>query len=359
MTRPTGSRKRRPGRPGLLTAVVLLAALALPVSGPAHAQYYNIGGKNKITHDNFDWKVYQSPHFMIYYYPEVEPFLEKLVSYAESSYLKVSTTLDYQLGFKVPVFFYKTHGEFEQTNITFSTLPEGVGAFATASKNRIVIPIDDPPDMMQITLTHELVHIFQYDLFYQSDLSKAYRSAPPLWIMEGMAEFVGQKGWSTSNEMVIRDAVLNDLVPPILTLNAQSFLTYRFGQAAFDYMNEEWGLEGVRDFIQAFRRHLTTRKKSCHPVLLRNLSRFGHRISSGHILYRRKANRQTLFNRRITDACFSTALITGDQLSGCGSCGVRLDRHTYFDTTGVGLYLAKNGVILDLTLGKYRFSQNY
>lgn len=259
MTRPTGNAAWRPGRPGRLATAFLLAALAVLVTSPALGQYRNIGGKNKITHDTFDWKIYESPHFMIYYYPEVEPFLEKLVSYSESAYLKVSTTLDYQLGFKVPVFFYKTHGEFEQTNITMSMLPEGVGAFATPSKNRIVIPIDDPPDKMQATLTHELVHIFQYDLFYQSDLSKAYRSSPPLWIMEGMAEFVGQEGWSTSNEAVIRDAVLNDLVPPILQLNAQTFLTYRFGQAAFDYMNEEWGLEGVRDFIQAFRRHLTTR----------------------------------------------------------------------------------------------------
>jgi WD40 repeat protein len=259
MTRPSGSAARRPGRPGRLAAALLLAALAVLVSSPATGQYRNIGGKNKITHDTFDWKVYQSPHFQIYYYPEVEPFLEKLVSYAESAYLKVSTTLDYQLGFKVPVFFYKTHGEFEQTNITMSMLPEGVGAFATPSKNRIVIPIDDPPDKMQTTLTHELVHIYQYDMFYQSDLSKAYRSSPPLWIMEGMAEFVGQEGWSTSNEAVIRDAVLNDMVPPILELNDQAFLTYRFGQAAFDYMNEEWGLDGVRDFIQAFRRHITTR----------------------------------------------------------------------------------------------------
>jgi len=252
-------RQRRPWSAGRLPAVLLVIALALLAALPAAAQYRNIGGKNKITHDNFDWQIYESPHFMIYYYPEVEPFLEKLVSFSESGYLKVSTTLDYQLGFKVPIFFFKTHGEFEQTNITMSMLPEGVGAFATPSKNRIVIPIDDPSDLMQHTLTHEIVHIFQYDMFYQSDLSKAYRSAPPLWIMEGMAEFVSSEDWSTSNTMIIRDAVLNDMVPPILTLNAQSFLTYRFGQAAFDYMNEDWGLEGVREFIQAFRRHLTTR----------------------------------------------------------------------------------------------------
>ena len=52
---------------------LLLQALALP----AGAQYF---GKNKITYQDFDWYVYESPHFDVHYYPEVEPFLEEIVS---------------------------------------------------------------------------------------------------------------------------------------------------------------------------------------------------------------------------------------------------------------------------------------
>ena len=32
--------------------------------------------------------------------------------------------------------------------------------------------------------------------------------------IEGLAEFVGREGWTTRNEMVIRDAVVNDMIPP-------------------------------------------------------------------------------------------------------------------------------------------------
>ena len=68
-------------RLNVYTAVVLILGLGIV---PAHAQF----GRNKISYLQFDWHVYKSPHFDVHYYPEIEPFLEEIVSYAESAYLK-------------------------------------------------------------------------------------------------------------------------------------------------------------------------------------------------------------------------------------------------------------------------------
>ena len=90
----------------LLTLLVAVAAAATP----AAAQF----GKNKITYDRFDWQVYQSPHFDVYYYAAEEAFLEEVVSYAESAYVKLSQEFDHELRWRVPMIMYKTHAEFEQ-----------------------------------------------------------------------------------------------------------------------------------------------------------------------------------------------------------------------------------------------------
>ena len=57
-----------------LPALALTLALALGLSGarPADAQFFPYYGKNKVTYDNFNWRVYKSPHFEVYYYPEFE-----------------------------------------------------------------------------------------------------------------------------------------------------------------------------------------------------------------------------------------------------------------------------------------------
>jgi hypothetical protein len=141
-----------------LLLVVLVLAVAVP---GAWAQF----GKNKISYHDHDWQVYESPHFNVHYYPSVEPFLEEIVSYAESAYLSISKELDHELRFRVPLVVYKTHGEFLQTNITLSTLPEGVGAFAEPVQYRMVLPIDEPPDKLYKLIAHELTHIFQYSMF--------------------------------------------------------------------------------------------------------------------------------------------------------------------------------------------------
>ena len=84
---------------------------------PASAQFSGYFGQNKIAYDKFRWKIYKAPHFDIYYYPESEPFLDDIVSYSESAYVRLSKELDHELRFRIPMIVYKTHGEFEETNI--------------------------------------------------------------------------------------------------------------------------------------------------------------------------------------------------------------------------------------------------
>lgn len=237
-----------------VSCLILAAGLAaLPVG----AQF----GQNKISYDEFDWQVYESPHFDVYYYPSVEPFLDDVVSYAESAYVKLSRDLDHELRFRVPLIIYKTHGEFQRTNVNLTELPEGVAAFAEPVQYRMVLPIDQPPDKLYELISHELVHIFEYSMFYEGELGRAIRSRPPLWIMEGLASYLGEDEDSL-DQMVIRDAVVNNILPPIEALNRLSFLTYRYGNAIFDYIVQEHGIEGLRTFLFEFKKILMTNNLS-------------------------------------------------------------------------------------------------
>src|SRR3990167_5679746 len=105
---------------------LLALGLTLTLSATAHAQFIPYYGKNKVGYDSFAWRVYKSPHFEAYYYPEFEQHLERVVSYAESAYQKISSDLKHELGFPVPLVLYKTHSEFEQSNISPEFVPEAV-----------------------------------------------------------------------------------------------------------------------------------------------------------------------------------------------------------------------------------------
>src|SRR5262249_53394054 len=157
--------------------------------------------------------------------PEEANQLDQVVSYAESQYLRLSQTLDHEIKFRISLIYYRTHVEFEQTNIQTDFIPEFVGAFAEPIANRMVLPVDLPPDKLYVLIGHELTHVFQFSVLYQESVSRAFRANTPTWIMEGMASFLG-KDEDNLDRMIIRDAVVNGLIPPIHKVNELTFLTY-------------------------------------------------------------------------------------------------------------------------------------
>jgi hypothetical protein len=235
---------------------LLLAVAVVAVPTPASAQFVPYYGKNKVKYDNFAWRIYKSPHFEVFYYPEFEQHLGRLVSYLESSYLKISTGLKHEMSRPIPVIFYKTHSEFEQTNLFPAFIPEGVAAFTEPVKNRMVLPIDEPPDQLQGLITHEMVHAFAFDLIPRGIGFGISQSPIPLWVDEGLADYF--RGiWEPLDLMMVRDAAIADQVPRLSQAAFQPLsgrLVYNLGHAAFEFIESRYGKEGIRQFLYALRK---------------------------------------------------------------------------------------------------------
>ena len=239
------------------SACLIAAACFVAFSGVLHAQstfapYY---GKNQIHYDKFDWHIYKTDHFEIYYYPEIESHLQRVASYAESAYQHVSSDLRHDLAQKVPLIIFKTHSEFEQQNVDPGAAQEGVAAFAEGDRNRMLLPIDAPSDLLYGLITHELTHVFQYDIIPTSLI----RRNIPLWVNEGGAEY--ERGiWDPLDLMMIRDAAVADIIPKMTQTDDYGdsgnprLVPYDLGHAVYDFIEARWGKEGVRQFLFSLRK---------------------------------------------------------------------------------------------------------
>jgi hypothetical protein len=240
-----------------LRPLLVLSVLGLVASArDASAQFIPYYGKNKIKYDNFSWRVYKAPHFVVYYYPEFEQHLARLTSYLESGYLKISTGLKHEMPEPIPVIFYKTHSEFEETNLIPAFVPEGVEAFTEPVRNRMVLPIDEPPDKLQGLITHEMTHAFEFDLIPRGIGFGIAQQPIPLWVDEGLAEYF--RGiWDPLDLMMIRDAALTDKVPRLSRAEFEPLsgrLVYNMGHACFEFMEARYGKEGIRQFLYTLRK---------------------------------------------------------------------------------------------------------
>src|SRR5262245_9877549 len=254
---------------------LVVALLALLVDGPAHVASAQTSmvpyfGKNNVHYDRFDWHIYTTDHFEIYYYPEIEKHLERLASYAESAYQQISADLKHDLSFKIPLVLFKTHSEFEQQNVIPGAAEEGVAAFAEPVRQRMVLPIDEPSDQLYGLIVHELTHQFEFDIIPQSLI----RRSVPLWVNEGLSEY--ERGqWTPMDLMMVRDAAVSDTVPKMSETeaygngNSPRLVPYNLGHAVFEFIEAKFGKEGIRQFMFALRKSVIGGGEDAYEEALR------------------------------------------------------------------------------------------
>jgi len=251
----------------LFLAVATVLMGIAPAIAWAQTPYVPYFGKNRVKYDKFDWHIYESEHFEIYFYPEIEPHLERITSYLESAYQRISSELKHDLAERAKVVLFKTQSEFQQQDISGGELPEGVLAFAEPYRDRLVLPIDEPPDQLYRLVTHELTHIFEFDVIPRGLLG----SNIPLWVDEGLANYMAGY-WNVLDLMQVRDAALTDNVPRMSEFESQPLsgrLPYSMGHAAFEFISSRWGQDGLRQFLFSLRKNVIGGGESAFEEALR------------------------------------------------------------------------------------------
>ena len=214
--------------------ILLIASLS------AQAQYF---GQNKVRYKKMDFKVLQTPHFEIYSYLNNPEFIKRFSQDAETWYKMHQEVFRDTFLTKNPIILYNNHADFQQTTVLDGEIGIGTGGVTEALKNRVIMPILDLGSQTRHVLGHELVHAFQYHLLLEKDsISLENVGETPLWMVEGMAEYlsIGKKDAFTS--MWMRDAMLNRDIPSLKDLtNSNRYFPYRYGQAFWTYIGSQYG----------------------------------------------------------------------------------------------------------------------
>jgi hypothetical protein len=230
----------------------LLIFFALSFSVQAQFTYF---GRNKVQYETFNWQVIKTEHFDIYYYPEFTEIAEIGARYAEESYEDLKIKFNHIVLQRIPLIFYNTHLHFEQTNTVPELLPEGVGGFFEFMKGRVVLPYDGSLRQFKHVIKHELVHVFMTNKVrrIQTDFRLTSELLPPLWFVEGLAEFWSTE-WDDQAEMILRDAVLNGYVVGLKDIDriSGSFLMYKVGQKILEFVSEKYGEEKILLILENF-----------------------------------------------------------------------------------------------------------
>lgn len=217
-------------------------------ASPLQAQYF---GRNKPRYNKEPFKVTETEHFVIYDYLDNPEKLKELAASAEMWYSMHSKVLGDTFTTKNPLIIYNDHAGFQQTNTIQGDISVGTGGVTEGMRNRVIFPIAHTNQQTHHVLGHEMVHAFQYNMILRGDSTSMRNLANlPLWMVEGLAEYLSIGRIDPHTALWMRDAVLNDDVPKLKDMDNGRYFPYRWGQAFWGFITGVYSDEAIRPLFE-------------------------------------------------------------------------------------------------------------
>lgn len=222
--------------------LVTILALLLLISSTIELQAQSFG-RNKPSYKVFDFKVYQSPHFEFYHYLKDDSVVWAIANTYEKWYTRHQRVFRDTIKIPNPIIIYENHPDFQQTTAISGEISIGTQGVTEALKNRIVMPILETNSQTDHVIGHELVHVFQFRIIFNND-SLSLRSLQnlPLWLVEGMAEYLSIGNTDAHTAMIMRDAIHNNDFPTLKQMTRNyKYNPYRYGHAFVSFIANSVG----------------------------------------------------------------------------------------------------------------------
>ncbi|HEX2920696.1 MAG TPA: hypothetical protein VHO50_05985 [Bacteroidales bacterium] len=220
--------------------LLLIVFLSAILNFTSEAQYF---GRNKPGYKKFNFTVAQTPHFDIYNYLKNDTLINVVSQWSERWYSMHQKMFRDTFDVRNPIILYSNHADFQQTNAISELVGVGTGGVTESLKNRVIIPVAPSIAQTDHVLGHEMVHAFQYHMFLNERTRSEFSlNNVPLWMIEGMAEYLSKGSVDPHTAMVMRDALLNNDFPTLKKLSTESkYFPYTYGQAFWSLVVKTWG----------------------------------------------------------------------------------------------------------------------
>ena len=225
-----------------------LASAFVIAAAPSRAQGYY--GTNQVEYHKFNWLVIETEHFTIHYYPEEATVAMDVARMSERAYTRLSRVFQWEFRDKKPIMLFASRADFGE-NLVTGDLGEGTGGVTEPIRHRMLFFFTGNYRTTEHVLTHEMVHEFQFDIFGKGKAGGGLQALeavnPPLWFMEGMAEYLSKGPDDPFTNVIIRVAALNNDVPSMaqMTTEPDRYFPYRYGESFFAYVGRRWGDESI------------------------------------------------------------------------------------------------------------------
>ncbi|WP_114782740.1 hypothetical protein [Botryobacter ruber] len=239
----------------LYTWLLPLFVLCLLGSGTLQAQPgRDTFGRNRIQYKNFDWRLYSTPNFNVYFYKGGDKTARHAAEYAEKELKRITSLIGYYPYSKITFLLYNSPTDLKQSNIGLSNDQFETGGETLFLKNKIELAFEGTQTEFKRDLSYRLTELLLSDMMYGGSLKEALQSSYllrlPDWFVSGVAAYTAE-GWSIPMDNYVRDVLLsNPKQRPELFLKNNQELA---GHSIWNYIAERYGYTAIQNILNLTR----------------------------------------------------------------------------------------------------------
>jgi Tol biopolymer transport system component len=240
---------RSPIRLMLLTVLCLLTGAALQAQ-PGQDPF----GKSRIQYKDFDWKLYSTPNFNVYFYQGGESTAKNAAEYAEKEIKRITSLIGYYPYSKVTLILYNSSADLKQSNIGLYRDQFQTGNETLFQKNKLELAFHGTQTEFKRDLSYKLTQLLLGDMMYGGSLKEALQSSYllrlPDWFVSGVAAYTAE-GWSMRMDNYIRDILAKETNPKPEQLFSRN--PELAGQSVWNYVAERYGYNSIQNILNLTR----------------------------------------------------------------------------------------------------------
>ncbi|MCB1139514.1 MAG: hypothetical protein KDK23_12190, partial [Leptospiraceae bacterium] len=192
------------------------------------------------------WRILETGRFQIHYQKGSFLLAIEAGRIAESEASRLEETLQHRMHHKIKVFLYPSDQDFQANTILPIIPSESTGGFTDFARHRVVLPFNGDYQDLRHVLVHEIVHAYQFDIIGENPGSY------PLWLMEGMCEYLSVN-WDAESDARIRDLMLHQRMVGLYELhsgNVNPYMYYKGGQSVMRFIAWRFGEKRIGFFLK-------------------------------------------------------------------------------------------------------------
>ncbi|WP_161889188.1 hypothetical protein [Pontibacter russatus] len=234
---------------------LLLFVLCSLTGAALHAQpNRDMFGKSRIQYKNFEWKLYSTQNFNVYFYQGGEEVAKNAAEYAEKELRRITSLIGYYPYSKITLMLYNSPTDLLQSNIGLSNDQYQTGGETLFMKSKIEMAYQGTQTEFKRDLSFELTQLLMNDMMYGGSLKEALQSSYllrlPEWFIGGVAAYTAE-GWSIRMDNYMRDMLLRqDRQRPEKLFAINPELT---GQSVWNYIAERYGYTAIQNILNLTR----------------------------------------------------------------------------------------------------------